>query len=91
MHRYMGKPVLPNQPQASTVGADHLADGSSLRLIGTQQVAELLNMSVVHVRRLARIGKIPPGRTIGLRNLYWRLSDIEALINAEPQSKHNTK
>jgi predicted DNA-binding transcriptional regulator AlpA len=91
MHRYMGKPALPNQPQAPTLGPDHLADRSSLRLIGTQQVAELLNMSVVHVRRLSRTGKIPPGRAIGLRKLYWRLSDIEALINAEPQIKHSTK
>jgi excisionase family DNA binding protein len=51
------------------------------QLLGAQQVAALLNMSVVHVRRLAKAGKLPMACTVGGRKLCWRASDIEALLN----------
>ena len=54
------------------------------QLLGAQQVAALLNISVVHVRRLAKTGRLPMACTVGGRKLCWRASDIEALLNNIP-------
>ena len=91
MSRLNGEHYLAEQPSKHRQSLDSKEPSCPAQLIETQQVARMLGMSTVHVRRLARIGRIPPGRKIGLRKLCWRLIDIEALINAEPDFKPNSK
>lgn len=67
-------------------GSDPLAymDGSvrTHRLLSSRQTAVLLNCSTVHLRRLARRGKIPKPLRIGDRKLAWRASEITTLLKA---------
>jgi prophage regulatory protein len=43
------------------------------RIVGTRQTAEFLDVSVPHLRRLYRAGKVPPPIKIGERKNGWRL------------------
>lgn len=52
------------------------------RLLSSRQTAALLNCSTVHLRRLARGGKIPQPLRIGDRKLAWRASEITTLLKA---------
>jgi len=52
------------------------------RLLSSRQTAALLNCSTVHLRRLARSGKIPKPLRIGDRKLAWRASEITTLLKA---------
>jgi predicted DNA-binding transcriptional regulator AlpA len=52
------------------------------RLLSSRQTAALLNCSTVHLRRLARSGKIPKPLRIGDRKLAWRASEITKLLTA---------
>ena len=45
-------------------------------ILGTLQTARALNFSSVHLRRLARAGKIPAPIRIGDRKYGWRLATI---------------
>jgi predicted DNA-binding transcriptional regulator AlpA len=46
------------------------------RLLGTEQTAEFLGMSVAHVRRLYRSRKVPAPIKIGERKYAWRLGAL---------------
>jgi prophage regulatory protein len=49
------------------------SDLSRERLLGTEQTAEFLGMSVPHLRRLYRAKKVPAPLRIGGRKYGWRL------------------
>jgi excisionase family DNA binding protein len=51
------------------------------RLINTRQLAELLNFSPMHIRRLASEGKLPVPLRLGERKLLWRVADVEAFLD----------
>jgi predicted DNA-binding transcriptional regulator AlpA len=53
------------------------------QLIGTSQLAKILNFTPVHIRRLVNSGKLPDPIVIGGRKLAWRASDIKALLDAQ--------
>lgn len=54
------------------------------RLIGTDELAKILNYSPVHIRRMTREKKLPSPVRIGSRKLGWRLTDIAALLDRHP-------
>lgn len=51
------------------------------RLINTRQLAEILNFSPMHIRRLASEGKLPLPMRVGERKLLWRVADVEAFLD----------
>ena len=57
------------------------------QIIGTRELARLLNFSPVHIRRLAAAGKLPPPRAIGGRKLGWKTSDIRTLLDGSDTQK----
>jgi excisionase family DNA binding protein len=44
------------------------------RVLTTKQFAELLSLSIPHMRRLVREGKLPQPIRIGARKLGWKAS-----------------
>jgi excisionase family DNA binding protein len=50
-------------------------------LLTTAEAARRLGTSGVHLRRLARAGRVPSPVKVGLRKLGWRLSDVYAVID----------
>ncbi len=64
---------------------DHDGDLSPIlagsRLIGTRQAARLIGYSEVHLRRLARAGKVPAPVSIGGRKLAWRVRDLRQFLD----------
>jgi predicted DNA-binding transcriptional regulator AlpA len=46
------------------------------RLLGTEQTAEFLGISVPHLRRLYQAGKVPLPIKIGERKYGWRLGGL---------------
>lgn len=50
-------------------------------ILGTAEMAEFLNTSALHIRRLARSGKIPAPIKIGTRKLGWRASTAAKIIS----------
>lgn len=50
------------------------------QLIGSNETAAALNISVSHLRRLYRAGTIPPPIRISGRKYGWRIGTIRALI-----------
>jgi excisionase family DNA binding protein len=52
----------------------------SERLLGTRDVAELLDLSCETVLRWHRSGKLPGGRRLGSNVLRFRESEIEAWL-----------
>lgn len=64
--------------------SDHISvELNGRQLLGTKQLSTLLGCSVVHLRRLARSGKLPPPIKIGDRKLAWRSNDIASFIDAK--------
>ncbi len=58
-------------------------DLSRERLLGTEQTAEFLGMSVPHLRRLYRAKKVPTPIKIGERKYGWRLGGLIDFIAAK--------
>ena len=54
-----------------------------IQLIGSAQLAAVLNLSPVHIRRLARSGDLPKPIKVGRRKLAWRVSDVTHLIQRQ--------
>jgi prophage regulatory protein len=59
------------------------SDLSRERLLGTQQTAEFLGLSIPHFRRLYRAGKVPPPIKVGARKYGWRLGGLIDFVNAK--------
>ena len=57
-------------------------------VLGSAQAAKALNLSTVHLRRLAHAGKIPPPIVIGYRKLGWRLSTIRKVVAECEEAAH---
>ena len=55
-------------------------------LLGSIQTAAALDLSPVHLRRLASAGKIPPPLVVGYRKLGWRLSTIKKILAEREES-----
>jgi predicted DNA-binding transcriptional regulator AlpA len=53
------------------------------RLIDTEQTAEFLGMSIPHLRRLSREGRVPAPIKIGLRKNGWRLGGLIDFVAAK--------
>lgn len=49
-------------------------------VLGTAEMAEILNTSPLHIRRMARSGRIPAPIKIGTRKLGWRASTAAKII-----------
>lgn len=49
-------------------------------VVGTSEMRVILNSSEAHIRRLARMGKIPAPMKIGTRKLGWRLSTAKKIV-----------
>ena len=52
------------------------------RVLGTEQAATFIGLSVPHFRRLYRLGKVPRGILIGERKLGWKLGTLIDLVDA---------
>ena len=57
------------------------------RLLGTEQTAEFLGMSVPHLRRLYRAKKVPDPIRIGERKYGWRLGQLIEFVAAKSNPK----
>jgi len=53
------------------------------RLLGTEQTAEFLGMSISHLRRMYRANKVPAPIKIGERKYAWRLGGLIDFITAQ--------
>jgi predicted DNA-binding transcriptional regulator AlpA len=62
-------------------------DYTNRPIISTAAAARLLDLSTVHVRRLARAGKLPRPIRIGDRKLGWRTADLKAVIEGSQFTK----
>lgn len=49
-------------------------------VLGTAEMAEILNISKTHIRRMARSGMIPAPIKVGTRKLGWRASTAAKII-----------
>jgi prophage regulatory protein len=56
------------------------------RLLGTDQTAEFLGISIAHFRRLYRAGKVPAPIKIGERKYGWRLGGLIDFVAAKSQA-----
>jgi prophage regulatory protein len=56
------------------------------RLLGTEQTAEFLGMSIPHLRRMYRSNKIPAPIKIGERKYAWRLSGLIDFVTAKSET-----
>jgi predicted DNA-binding transcriptional regulator AlpA len=54
------------------------------RLVDSNETAEFLCVSVLHLRRLYRTGKIPQPIKIGERKYGWRLGQLMDFVNSKP-------
>lgn len=57
------------------------------RLLGTEQTAEFLGMSVPHLRRLYRAKKVPEPIRIGERKYGWRLGQLIEFVTEKSSTK----
>jgi predicted DNA-binding transcriptional regulator AlpA len=55
------------------------------RLLDTEQTAEFLGMSIPHLRRLYRSGKVPKPIRIGERKYSWPLGGLIDFVSAKTQ------
>ena len=53
-----------------------------LRLITKKELRELVPYTPQHIHRLEKAGRFPQRLQLGPNRVGWRLSDIEAWINA---------
>ena len=53
------------------------------RLLSTAQTAEFLGLSLPHLRRLYRAGRIPPPIRIGERKYGWKLSVLIDFVDSK--------
>ena len=69
--------IFPKRTAVVTTTED-IAD---FQMLGSAQVAKIINFSPVHLRRLVRSGRFPAPRLIGGRKLAWPISEIKAFID----------
>jgi predicted DNA-binding transcriptional regulator AlpA len=55
------------------------------RLLGTEQTAEFLGISIPHFRRLYRAKKVPTPIKIGERKYGWRLGVLIDFVTAKSE------
>ncbi len=55
------------------------------RMLGVEQTAAALGLSVPHVRRLYRMKKIPEPTRIGARKLGWPAYVVEGMLSGAKQ------
>jgi predicted DNA-binding transcriptional regulator AlpA len=55
------------------------------RLLGIEQTAEFLGMSVPHLRRLYRAKKVPNPIKIGERKYGWRLGQLIEFVASKSE------
>ena len=55
------------------------------RLLGTEQTAEFLGMSIPHFRRLYRAKKVPSPIKIGDRKYGWQLGVLIDFVTAKSE------
>lgn len=53
------------------------------RLLGSEQTAEFLGMSIPHLRRMYRANKVPAPIKIGERKYGWRLGILIDFVTAK--------
>jgi excisionase family DNA binding protein len=62
----------------------------STKLVSVAEVAEIIGVSKITVRRWVKAGSFPPGIRCGRRLIRWNLDTVQAWLNTQEQLSQGT-